>query len=61
MCDSYVFVCVCDISALEVDINTALLTKGRKREGQRERESVTLMVSANLQLAAVVSRALISL
>lgn len=33
----------------------------RRAERRRERERLTLMVSANLQLAAVVSRALISL
>lgn len=42
-----------------------LLTNDRRREEQRKkerkRERLTLMVSANLQLAAVVSRALISL
>ncbi len=56
---------VVENAALEVDKNTALLTKDRKREGQgerkRKRERLMLMVSANLQLAAVVSRALISL
>jgi len=59
-----------DNAALEVDKNIALSTKCRKREGQTEREGerkdrervrLMLIVSANLQLAAVVSRALISL
>lgn len=62
-------VCTCegcrDNATLEMDKNTAVSTKDRKREGQREGrgggKSLMLMVSANLQLAAVVSRALISL
>lgn len=53
--------CLLDNATPEVDKNTAQSTKDRKREGQRERERLMLMGSANLQLAAVVSRALICL